>query len=777
MMKEIKVINARQNNLKGIDVTIPYYKLCVVTGNSGSGKSSLVYDTIYAESQRLICSELVSSAFGVQVMEKPEVDRIENLCPAISISQQSYNFNPNSTVSTYTDVAANIKTIFSVISSERTGKFISPKEFSTATSEFQCTCCHGTGKKWVLSKKKLIPDEIIPLDKGGIVYFNGAKKSFEMQLLQSICQKYNIDITKSICELSENQKKILLYGDFQKYIVKFERGKKKNCQKTIIFKGAMGALEEEYKKIDTPMIRQQLEKYLELENCSICGGTGFIGNIQKYQICGMNIASVMSMEGTELGEWCERVKDTYNMSPNLKAITAAVEPIQRVTRAMQELSIEYLALDRSIPSLSGGECQRLRMARQISGALSEILYILDEPCRGLHRVDIKKMIRATEKLLSKGNTVLAIEHNWQYISYADKIIELGPESGPEGGWIVEHKKQQEKPLGQWNIKPEISHSKDFFVFGGITVNNLKNISCQIPEGIVTCITGVSGSGKSTLARDVIFSSLNAKKNINCSYFEVQKKFGKVYYVDQKPIGKSSRSSVISYLKIYDEIREVFANVKVNGKKYPSSYFSTNVSGGRCEKCMGSGQLQTTGISDICITCDACGGARFKKNILEVRYNGKNINDVLNMDVDEARQFFYDDLKVTTMLECMKNLGLGYLKLGQLSKNLSGGEAQRLKLAKALGEEHKKESVYILDEPTAGLSENDCEKIVSIVQKLANQGNTVIVIEHDPQFVASVADYIIDFGFQGGKKGGRILAQGYVESIIQQKKASIWFDAM
>ncbi len=445
---------------------------------------------------------------------------------------------------------------------------------------------------------------------------------------------------------------------------------------------------------------------------------------------------------------------------------------------MTELNIEYITLNRSIPSLSGGEFQRLRFARQISGSLVEILYVFDEPCRGLHRLDIKKIINATELLVKKGNTVLAIEHNQEYISHADNIIALGPGSGPEGGYVVSAELEKDVLDVSSTIKnsPDLVHN-GWMEFDNINANNIHGLNCKIPMGVITCITGVSGSGKSTLAEDVVYECMHRNMAINCNNYSVSQRYSKIYCVDQKPVGKNARSSVISYLKIYDEIRKIFSEISVGKKKYKSSFFSTNIAGGRCEKCAGSGviTIENRYFPDSYIVCDECNGKKFKSFILDVRYKGKNISDVLDMDVKEALELFKDNTKIVSMLTCIKDIGLEYLKLGQLSKNLSGGEAQRLKLAKALGEEKKENNVYILDEPTSGLSLKDTLKIENVLHKLIELGNTIIIIEHNVNFITRNANYIIDFGFHGGDAGGKIIDAGSIKDVFDRKKASVWFN--
>lgn len=775
MTKEIKVHGARQNNLKNIDVSIPYYELTVVTGDSGSGKSSLVYDTIYAESQRLMYESLIDNTFGMKIMDKPDVDSIENLCPAISINQLSYNSNPNSTVGTYTDITSHIRSIFSSITSVEQGRDFSPRDFSPLQSRYQCPECHGKGKKLEVSLDLLIPDNSIPLSSGGLTYFKGSSSSFEMQLLDEVCNRHGIDINVPVGDLTDSQLDILLHGDENKYVVHFSRGQKKNCQKTLIFTGVLGFLNNI--NFNTPMNQKQYGKYLDEMKCQHCNGSGLQENIISYKVCGDSIYSVNSFEVSDLLKWCDNVDEfteSYSIPGNISSHT---KQIKDIAKAMQDLSIEYLSPSRTIPSLSGGEFQRLRLAKQISGSLVEILYILDEPCKGLHRIDVKRIIDISKKLIAKGNTVLTIEHNIEYIKQADKIISIGPGSGPKGGYLIDKQEVVDDSKQDTLTISNKRTTKKYLEFSGIKVNNINNESCRVPLGLITSITGVSGSGKSTLAQDVIFESLHHHHAMNCSSCSLDEDYQRAYYVDQKPVGKNARSTVISYLKIGDEIRNIFAGIKVGKSKktLPASYFSSNVAGGRCEKCSGTGLIQNHYLSDVYFTCDECNGTGFQQIVLSVKYKGKNIYDVMQMTVDEATEFFHDNSKIASMLKCLSDMGLGYLKLGQRSMNLSGGESQRLKLAKCLGEEKKSKYIYILDEPTSGLSNHDIEKISKALINLSNEGNTIIMIEHNVRFINSIADYIIDFGFNGGKNGGHILDQGYVGDVYSRGKASIWFD--
>lgn len=770
-MKNIKVINAREHNLKSVTVEFPYYQLNVVTGCSGSGKSSLVYDTIFAESQRQLYENFIDNTFGLKIMKKPDVDAIERLCPAISVAQNSYNFNPNSTVGTYTDLSEELRVIFAFIINQEEGTCFKPRDFSNGQSRYLCKKCGGTGKVWKLSIEKIIPDPTLTLREGGIIYFKGAQKSYEMQRLSMICERHGIDMDTRICDLSQSQYNLLINdGDGEKYTVKFERGSKKNYQKTGIFNGVMNELGEDYKRIKTPMIFQQLSRYLDEFTCDACGGLKLDVEILSYKICGYNISQVENLEMQTLIGWCREVREKYKDITS-RGIVSSLNHILKTALSMNSLNLDYLSLSRIIPSLSGGEFQRLRLAKQLCGSMSEVLYILDEPCKGLHFLDVAGIASISRQLVDKGNTVIAIEHNKQYISSADNVVWVGPGSGPDGGKIVSAKDIPEETVLNYHSKRQ---PLEMMEFEAISANNIQNQNCKIPMGAITFITGVSGSGKSTLAEDVIFRSLTRKEPVNCRRIEIPKKY-KVYYVNQQPIGKTNRSSVVSYLKISDEIRKMFAEAAPKAKKIKPSHFSTNCAGGRCDKCDGSGiiSLNSKVMPDAYVVCDECNGKRFKQEILDIKYKGKSINDVLEMTVVDALNLFSDNRKISAMLQCMIDIGIGYLKLGQLSMNLSGGEAQRIKLAKVLGEESQKNNILILDEPTSGLGASDINKIGDVITRLADQGNTIVIIDHNLDFIKANADYCVDFGTKGGNLGGKIVDQGFFEEVSSRKIASLF----
>lgn len=445
------------------------------------------------------------------MMKRPDLDSIEKLCQAVSVAQNSYNFNPNSTVGTYTDLSDELRSIFSFTVNQENGTAFKPRDFSFSQSKYLCKKCGGTGRIWKLSIDKIIPDPTQTLRSGGILYFSGTQASYEMRRLAQICERHSIDMDTRICNLSADQYDILIkYGDDEKYTVKYERGAKKNCQKTGYFHGVMPELGEEYKRIKTPMIFQQLVRYMDEFSCDSCDGMKLGRDILDYKICGYNISEAENLEIVDLKQWCEHLSKKYSKK-SVKGLESTIKHFIEEISSISSLNLDYLTLSRPIPSLSGGEFQRLRLAKQLCGSMVEVLYILDEPCKGLHFLDIDKIIDISRKLVDKGNTVIAIEHNKQYISAADNIVLMGPGSGHVGGEIVQSEFQSDESIDSHSVR----HPSDVMTFNGINANTINNQDCSIPLGAITFITGVTGSGKSTLAEEVIFSSLSRKQPVHC----------------------------------------------------------------------------------------------------------------------------------------------------------------------------------------------------------------------------------------------------------------------
>lgn len=543
-------------------------------------------------------------------------------------------------------------------------------------------------------------------------------------------------------------------------------------QKTILRKGAVVEINEAIEDIDTPSTFANISKYLIKEKCSCCGGTKLKKNVLDVKIADKNIAEAESLSFDDLLIWLNEVEKGTIKLASVEQIKQLIYDVKRRVQCIVDLKLEYLTLGRNIPSLSGGEVQRVRLANQLSCSLSGIVYILDEPCKGLHYRNINSVISASKSLVDKGNTVIAIEHNKQYISEADKIIELGPVGGPEGGYIVSEEVCYHNFVYDVQFKV-VEPAKEYISAYGVNYHNLKNVDVSIPYGKITCISGVSGSGKSTLAT-VLAECCERQDAFKCSKVDNISKLKEVLYVNQQPIGKTPRSTVVSYLGIYDTIRELFAGTK-EAKRLglSASDFSMNVEGGRCEHCQGTGKkkIELTYMPDSYIQCPGCHGKRFHKDVLSVKYKDANINEILDSPINKVIGLFEDVSSVHNILQCMLDIGMGYISLGQMSMNLSGGEAQRIKLAKCLGVKSNGKNLYILDEPTSGLNTKDIKLLEDILFRLSESKETILIIEHNIEFIANVADYLVDLGTIAGDKGGVTILQGMPSEVIEDEKSS------
>lgn len=770
-MEYITIKNAYENNLKHINLEIPLLSFTCVTGCSGCGKSSLVFDTIYAESQRSFLEGMTGNIYGQKLMNKPKVGMIDNLRPALNVSQNYYNVNPRSTIGTTTEISYFFRALFAVIYKTDSSE-ISESIFSSNNPKSFCPNCYGLGVETKVSESLLIPDKDIRLKDGGIVIFKGPSESKEMKTLEAICTYYHIDINKKISELTKQELFTLLYSDEKiPYKISYKEGKRRK-QHNVLLQGAVKVILERISNIDISLPHSSYSKYLEEVPCHVCGGSKLKKEVLIYEINGLNYYDIESMEISDLYLWLKNFDYSRIAPSKIDLVMQLINSIIKKTEALLKLNLCYLCLNRSIPSLSGGERQRIRIATQLTCSLKDMIYILDEPCKGLHYRDIKKIIGATKELVSKGNTVIAIEHNSQYISSADNVITLGPVGGPLGGYVIEQGRVN-VPKIQINFKP-IRHFDEYAEICNINYRNIKNQNIRFPISGITCITGVSGSGKTSLT-SVIYNCVHRKNNSYCTSAANIDFFKKVVQVNQAPIGKTPRSTIVSYLEIYDEIRTLFSKTDIAKKnKLSASMFSMNVKGGRCECCQGTGmqKIDLNYIPSSYITCPECEGKRFIDSILSVLYNGKNILDILDSPIDDIIETFSESSKIYSVLSRMIELGLGYLKLGQMSMNLSGGEAQRIKLAKALCNTTKSQCLYILDEPTAGLNDADISKFVDILFSLQEKKETIVIVEHNIKFIAKVSDYIIDFGINGGEAGGKVVAEGIPEQVFSCNESSL-----
>lgn len=772
-MEKIIIKDAHENNLKHLDIEIPLDVFTCVTGCSGCGKSSLVFDTLYAESQRGFLEGMTGNIYSQKLMNKPKVMSIENLRPALNISQNYYNVNPRSTIGTITEISYYLRTLFSLVNSDANNR-ISENTFSSNNPKAFCLNCNGLGVEMVVSPDLLVPDPDKTLRDGAILYFKGSAESKEQKCLEAICDHYGIDIDKKYSNLTKNEINILLYTEeVLRVKISYKDGKRKK-QHFVSLQGIIPLLKKQISSADSKAQMASYAKYATTIVCHVCNGAKLDQNALKYTLGGLNYNEVESLEIISLQSWLENLKDNRITEAKKVLVEQLKDSILQKLKALVELNVGYLCLNRSAPSLSGGERQRVRIATQLTCSLKGLIYILDEPCKGLHHKDIIRIINATRSLIQKGNTVIAIEHNKQYISEADYRIELGPVGGPAGGYLISAGAKQDSKKMRFDFK-KLTVLKDFLRFENISFRNISQQNAMFPIGGITCITGVSGSGKSTLAT-AIAESLD--KNIAKKYGEIYggESIKRIIKVNQSPIGKTPRSTVVSYLEIFDEIRTLFSKTSVAKKlKLSPSMFSMNVKGGRCECCQGTGlqKIELNYLPSAYITCPECNGQRYNDEILSVTYQGKTILDVLETPISEIIEIFRDTKKVYSVLNSMIELGLGYLTLGQMSMNLSGGEAQRIKLAKALGVLSGGKSFYILDEPTSGLNEIDIIKFEHVLFSLQEKGETILIIEHNLEFIARVADYIIDFGVYGGNSGGKIVAQGNPKDVFSQKASSLY----
>ncbi len=924
----IIVKGARQHNLKNIDVEIPRDTFTVITGLSGSGKSSLAFDTIYAEGQRRYIESL--SAYARQfldMLEKPEVDLIEGLSPAISIEQKASSGNPRSTVGTVTEIydylrllyarigvphcyncgkpvtrQSSVQIIDSVIQNH-TGKKISvlapvvrgrkghyrelfdeiisdgflkvrvdgeyfeiekgfqvdrykvhnieiavdkinvseksrarltesievalnygngiviidhdgeddifsrhlaclecgisyrelaPNSFSFNSPYGSCNECEGLGEIKQLDADLVIPDWDKSINQEGIAALGKPRQIWFFNQLEAVSQKYGFDFDTSLKTLTEEQREILLNGSAEKISFTYNYGKGRPVTYLHRFSGVMSYLKNFYNTTTSNHIREWVEAYMTTTTCPSCNG----GRLKKESLAvkfqGKNISDVTKLSINRAAEFFGNLKlkgkEAVIAKPILKEINERLHFLLNV-------GLDYLTLDRSARTLSGGESQRIRLATQIGSQLAGVLYVLDEPSIGLHQSDNIKLINSLKNLRDLGNTVIVVEHDRETIENSDYIVDLGPAAGVHGGEICIAGQTSELTksingydsltLSYLTDKKQIeipSKRRDgngkFLLLKGASGNNLKKVDLKIPLGTFTLITGVSGSGKSTLINDTLVKILMKKiygsKLVPLPYKSVEglENIDKVIEIDQSPIGRTPRSNPATYTGLFTHIRDLFAQLpesKMRG--YAPGRFSFNVAGGRCEECGGDGlkKIEMNFLPDVYVLCDVCNGKRYNQETLQVLYKTKSISDVLEMRVDDALEFFEDLPRIHRKIKAIHDVGLGYIKLGQQATTLSGGEAQRVKLATELSKVSTGKTIYILDEPTTGLHFEDVRILLKVLNKLVDKGNTVIVVEHNLD-VIKTADWIIDLGPGGGEFGGKIIAEGTPEQIVKNKKS-------
>jgi excinuclease ABC subunit A len=931
---KIVVRGARVHNLKNIDIDLPRHQLIVMTGLSGSGKSSLAFDTIYAEGQRRYVESL--SAYARQfigLMDKPDVDKIEGLSPAISIDQKSASHNPRSTVGTVTEIYDYMRLLYARIgiphcpvcgkrvegqtlqamvdnilampegsrimllaplirdqkgehklvfeqlkksgfsrvrvdglimdlteasqlnldkqkkhsievivdriainkedrarlseSLEKTldygdqsalvlvmkgdtvvkkiplsQKFacpnghaitlteLDPREFSFNSPHGACPECKGLGTKLTVEPDLVIPNPKLTLAEGAIRPWSKttSRVSWYARVLESVAKQYGFSINIPVKDLPKKAIDIILYGTGgKKIMMPTEGGQYYQAN----FEGVIAQLQRRWRETDSDYTRNEIENYMRIRKCGTCGGKRLKPEVLSVTVGNEGIVEVSQKSIEDATEFFEKLPSLLN-AKEMAIANLILREITARLRFLLDVGLSYLSLDRGADTLSGGEAQRIRLATQIGSGLTGVLYILDEPSIGLHQRDNTRLLATLKQLRDLGNTVIVVEHDEETIRAADYVVDIGPGAGKHGGEIVaagspaEIEKNKDSITGQYlSGREEIpipkrrrpGNGKKLQIIGA-TENNLKNINVDIPLGKLVCITGVSGSGKSTLLNDILAKALSKyfwnskdepgehKKILGIDHID------KVINIDQSPIGRTPRSNPATYTGIFTYIRDLFAETReAKMKGYKAGRFSFNVKGGRCEKCQGDGviKVEMNFLPDVYITCEECKGKRYNREALAIHYNGKTISDVLQMTVDEAKQFYANIPPIKRKLDTLSEVGLGYMQLGQNATTLSGGEAQRIKLATELSRAQTGRTLYILDEPTTGLHFADVKRLIYVLNQLVEKGNTVIVIEHNLDMIKT-ADWIVDLGPEGGDKGGFVVAAGTPEDVAKVKKS-------
>lgn len=921
--KRIEVKGARAHNLKNIDVSIPRDQLVVLTGLSGSGKSSLAFDTIYAEGQRRYVESL--SAYARQFlgqMDKPDVDAIEGLSPAISIDQKTTSRNPRSTVGTVTEIYDYLRLLFARIGKpvcpvhgieitsqtieqmtdrileypERTkfqvlapivsgrkgshvkvldqirkqgyvrvridgemndlsedieleknkkhsievvvdrivikegvaarltdsletalrlgeGRVIidvigqeellfsehhacphcgfsigelEPRMFSFNSPFGACPSCDGLGSKLEVDVELVIPNDELSLKENAIAPWEPQSSQYYPKLLEAVCSHYGIDMDVPVGELPKHQLEKILYGSGDEQIYfRYENDFGQVRENYIEFEGVIRNIERRYKETSSDYVRELMEKYMANQSCPSCKGYRLKKESLAVLINGLHIGKITEMSVSNALQFFRELELSEK---DMKIANLILREIEERLGFLNNVGLDYLTLSRAAGTLSGGEAQRIRLATQIGSRLTGVLYILDEPSIGLHQRDNDRLIDTLKNMRDIGNTLIVVEHDEDTMLAADYLIDIGPGAGVHGGEVISAGTPEEVMNDDQSLTGQYLSGKKFIPLPaerrkpdnrfievkGAKENNLKNVSVKFPLGVFTAVTGVSGSGKSTLVNEILHKTLAQKlhraKAKPGEYKEIKgiEHLDKVIDIDQSPIGRTPRSNPATYTGVFDDIRDVFAQTneaKVRG--YKKGRFSFNVKGGRCEACKGDGiiKIEMHFLPDVYVPCEVCHGKRYNRETLQVTYKGKNISDVLEMTVENAVQFFENIPKIKRKLQTLYDVGLGYITLGQPATTLSGGEAQRVKLASELHRRSTGRSLYILDEPTTGLHVDDIARLLAVLQRLVDNGDTVLVIEHNLDIIKA-ADYLIDLGPEGGDGGGTIVASGPPEEVMK-----------
>ncbi|MGL5327986.1 MAG: excinuclease ABC subunit UvrA [Peptostreptococcaceae bacterium] len=807
----IEILGAKENNLKNINISIPKYKLVAITGPSGSGKSTLAMDILQRECQRQYMESLGMLADG---LNKPNVDKSIGLSPSISVSQRAIGANSKSTVGTYTEILTFLRILYAKLGIRKCshcGESINPSfeneaeidkkkitcphckkkldslsmaNFSFNKPEGACKICSGFGVITDIDLSKVV-NENLSVAEGAFILWQGDVFGGHYRDVLKNCAKhygFEFDADKKVKDYNELEKLVFYKGvDSEEFKMLFPKIKKPKKVMDGYFKGVYTFMKEKADLSNSKELQnEKITNAFTKITCPDCNGSRLNEESRNVTIKNISIGELIKYDLETLEKW---INELYvNLENSSKQILKPIiNDLLGRTKNIIKIGLAYLSIDREVSTLSGGEAQRLKLSNIIDSSLTGVIYILDEPTTGLHPKDVSKLLDAVKVLRDLGNTVIVIEHDTDFINECDYIIDFGPGAGVNGGNIVAHGSIKDiinnpssitgKYLRNNNItlKDKAIDMNNNIHVKNAHANNLKNIDVKIPLNEFVCFSGVSGSGKSSLVFDVISKYIEEGKSL-CDAIEGIDKVDSIITINQKPIGRQSRSNIATYTDTFTLIRELYANLELSKKKkLKNSDFSFNVSGGRCENCQGLGtiSLNMQFMDDVEVICPVCNGHRFKKKILEVKYDNKNISDILNMTVDEAIEVFENNKEINHKLKNLNEVGLGYLKLGQSTTTLSGGECQRLKLSKELGKTNKGHILYILDEPTTGLHPKDIEKILSLLNKLKEKGNSIFVIEHALE-VITYADYIIDLGVYGGCMGGNIVAYGTPKQIIENK---------
>ena len=931
-LKNIEVRGAREHNLKDVDVDIPRDQLVVITGLSGSGKSSLAFDTIYAEGQRRYVESL--SAYARQfldMMEKPDVDHISGLSPAISIEQKTTSKNPRSTVGTVTEIYDYMRLLFARVGTpfspttglpieaqqvqdmvdrvmnmqegirafllapfvrDRKGEYkkeflelrkqgfqrvkvdgtfyeldepptldkkyrhdidvvvdrivvregletrladsfrtalnladgiaileTAPKEgdperitfsenFSCPVSGFTipeieprlfsfnapfgaCPECDGLGKELFFDERLVVPDQTLKVYDGALAPWRKGKSPYFLQTIEAIAKHYQFDKNTKWKDLPKKVQKVFLRGSGDEEIeFRYDEGGRVYQVKRV-FEGVIPNMERRYRETDSNWVREEFERYQNNRPCGSCGGYRLREEAQAVKIADVHVGQVVQMSIREAYAWCQAVPEHLTAQKN-EIARAILKEIRERLGFLNNVGLEYLSLSRNSGTLSGGESQRIRLASQIGSGLTGVLYVLDEPSIGLHQRDNDRLLETLKNLRDQGNTVIVVEHDEEAIREADYVLDIGPGAGVHGGAIVSRGSPEDIANDPNSLTGKyLSGAREIEVpaerreGNGKTLsvikatgNNLRNVTADFPLGKFVCVTGVSGGGKSTLTIETLFKTASMRLNgarqtpAPCETIKGLEHLDKVIDIDQRAIGRTPRSNPATYTGAFTPIRDWFAGLpEAKARGYKPGRFSFNVKGGRCEACQGDGviKIEMHFLPDVYVTCETCNGARYNRETLEIKFKGKSIADVLDMTVEDAQTFFQAVPSIREKMDALMRVGLGYIKVGQQATTLSGGEAQRVKLSKELARRSTGRTLYILDEPTTGLHFEDVRKLLEVLHELVEQGNTVVVIEHNLD-VIKTADWIIDIGPEGGDGGGEIVAKGTPEKVARSKRS-------